>query len=166
MSIKRDTLVGFLITIFSLLLIFYLIPNYIDSPSSVRKIVLSPVFWPVVIGWLMLIIGAGIIVAQYLNRNSRELIENTNIYDDMPSKSYGRVIIFTVFMIVYYLLIPVIGMVWSSCLAFIVFSILIAGTEHRKTAVIVGLLLPLALYVFFNHVAGVNIPQTELLRLP
>jgi len=166
MSIKRDTLVGYSITIFSLLLIFYFIPNYIDSPASVRKIVLSPVFWPTVIGWLMFIIGVGVLISQYLNRNSEDLSENKVNYDDKPSKTYGRLLMFAVFMVVYYLLIPVIGMVWISCIAFIVFSIFLCGTEHRKTAIIVGLLLPLALYVFFYHVAGVNIPQTDLLRLP
>lgn len=166
MSIKRDTLVGCLIIIFSLLLIFYLIPNYIDSPTFVRTIVLSPVFWPTVIGWLMLIIGVGIVIAQFLNRKSIEVTESTRSYDDKPSKSYDRVIGFAVFMFVYYLLIPVIGMVWSSCLAFIIFSMVISGTEHRKTAIIVGILLPLFLYGFFTHIAGVNIPQTELMRLP
>lgn len=166
MSIKRDTLVGFLITIFSLLLVFYFIPVFVDSPTSVRKIVLSPVFWPTIIGWLMFIIGVGILTSQYLNRNSKDLTESTTSYDDKPSKSYGKLLMFAVFMVAYYLLIPAIGMVWSSCIAFIVFSIVISGTEHRKTAIIVGLLLPLALYVFFYHVAGVNIPQTDLLRLP
>lgn len=166
MSIKRDTLVGFLITIFSLLLIFYFIPNYIDSPAFVRKVVLSPVFWPTIIGWLMLIIGVGILISQYLNRNPEVLTKIKASYDDKPSKSYGKLLVFVIFMIAYYLLIPVIGMVWSSCIAFIIFSIFISGTEHRKTAIIVGLILPLALYVFFYHVAGVNIPQSDLMRLP
>lgn len=166
MSIKRDTLVGYLVTIFSLTLIFYLIPNFIDSPTFVKKIVLSPVFWPTVIGWLMLVIGVGIVITQHLSRGDIKLTEDKDSYDDEPNKSYSRVISFAVFMIVYYLLIPVIGMVWSSCLAFIIFSMVISETEHRKTAVIVGILLPLALYMFFNHVAGVNIPQTELMRLP
>jgi len=166
MSIKRDTLVGFLITIFSLLLVFYFIPNYIDSPTFVRKIVLSPVFWPTIIGWLMFIIGIGILISQYLNRKSKDLTEKKVSYDDKPSKTYDRLLMFAVFMIAYYLLIPVIGMVWSSCIAFIIFSIFISGTEHRKTAVIVGFLLPLALYVFFYHVAGVHIPHTDLMRLP
>ena len=161
-SIKRDCLVGLLVFLLSLSLIFYFIPQYIDTPRSVRSVVLSPVFWPTVIAWMMLLIGLGILIAQYWERRP-DVLETD--YDE-PKESYGRVFVFSAFLAGYYLLLPVLGMVWSSSLAFIVFSIFISGTEYRKTAVIVGILLPLALYVFFYHVAGVNIPQNDFMRLP
>lgn len=161
-NIKRDGWVGVFASLLALSLIFYLIPQYVDSPGSVRNIVLSPVFWPTIIAWLMLLIGGGILVAQYLDKGTAEPDDN---YDESRA-SYSRVVMFAVFLAGYYLLLPVLGMVWSSSLAFIVFSICISGTEYRKTALVMGVLLPVALYAFFYHVAGVSIPQNDFLRLP
>ena len=36
----------------ALFLIFYAIPNWVSSPSNVRNIVLSPLFWPYILGGL------------------------------------------------------------------------------------------------------------------
>lgn len=160
-NIKRDAYIGGFAICMALALLIYLIPEYVAKPQAVRNIVLSPVFWPTVIAWMMLVVGGGILASQYLDRNREE--ESSCPKTAIVSV---RVVMFFVFLAAYYLLIPVLGMVWSSSLAFIVFSIVICGTEYRKTAVIMGLLLPISLYVFFYHVAGVNIPQNELLRLP
>lgn len=162
MTIRKDALVGIGIVLLSLFLVVYFIPQYVDSPRSVRNIVLSPVFWPTVIAWMMLFIGILILIFHFLSKEPAKDESNNG----EPIGSYLRILLFSVFLAGYYLLLPVIGMVWSSSLAFIVFSIFISGTAYRKTAIICGLLLPLALYAFFYHIAGVNIPQSELLRLP
>lgn len=161
-NIKRDWLVGLLVFVFSLSLLLYFIPQYVDSPRTVRDVVLSPVFWPTVIAWIMLIIGVGMLIVQYLERGNK-VAEDEH---EKQKESCTRLLMFSAFLAGYYLLLPVLGMIWTSSLAFIVFSIFISGTEYRKTAVSVGILLPLALYVFFYHVAGVNIPQSDFMRLP
>lgn len=161
-NIKRDWLVGGFAFVLALSLIFYLIPQYVDSPRAVRNVVLSPVFWPTIIAWLMLLIGGGILVTQYLEKKSPGQEDR---YDDNKS-CFSRVILFAVFLAGYYLMLPVLGMVWSSSAAFIIFSICISGTEHRKTAIVIGILLPVTLYAFFNHVAGVSVPQSDFMRLP
>lgn len=161
-NIRRDGYIGVFAICLAMALLLYLIPEYVAKPQAVRNIVLSPVFWPTVIAWMMLLVGGGILASQYLDRNSEQ--EESSC--PKTASVSVRVVMFFVFLAAYYLLIPVLGMVWSSSLAFIVFSIVICGTEYRKTAVIMGLLLPISLYVFFYHVAGVNIPQNELLRLP
>jgi hypothetical protein len=161
-STRRDFWVGAGVVFLSLVLIIYFIPQFVVAPKYVRNVVLSPVFWPSVISWMMLFIGGGILVSQYLERGC----VSSKTEPDAAKGAYVRILVFGLFLIVYYILMPVLGMVLSSTLAFIVFSIFMAGTKHRKTAVIVGVLLPLALYAFFYHVAGVNIPQGELMRLP
>lgn len=161
-NIKRDWLVGLLVFVFSLSLLLYFIPQYVDSPRTVRDVVLSPVFWPTVIAWIMLVIGVGMLIVQYLERGNK-VAEDEH---EKQKESCTRLLMFSAFLAGYYLLLPVLGMIWTSSLAFIVFSIFISGTEYRKTAVSVGILLPLALYVFFYHVAGVNIPQSDFMRLP
>lgn len=161
-NIRRDGCIGIFAMLMALTLLLYLIPEYVARPQAVRSIVLSPVFWPTVIAWMMLLVGGGIMVSQHLDRDSEKNVTSC------PKTAIVsvRVIMFFVFLAAYYLLIPALGMVWSSSLAFIVFSIVICGTEYRKTAIVMGLLLPISLYAFFYHVAGVNIPQNEMLRLP
>ncbi|MBE9197265.1 tripartite tricarboxylate transporter TctB family protein [Synechocystis sp. LEGE 06083] len=162
MTIRKDFLVGVLVVLFSLFLVVYFIPQFVDSPRAVRSIVLSPVFWPTIIAWMMFFIGVLVLLFGFFSKDAA-----TDEPDDRETVgSYVRILIFGAFLGGYYLLLPIIGMVWSSSLAFIVFSIFISGTAYRKTAIICGFLLPLALYVFFYHIAGVNIPQSELLRLP
>ncbi len=71
----------------------------------------------------------------------------------------------TVILVVYLAAVPWIGLVWASIPAFIAVAFLIQ-TRHPKTAVIAAILVPLVLYAFFAHVAGVAVPQGEFVRLP
>ena len=61
--------------------------------------------------------------------------------------------------------IPLFGMVWVSIAGFAMLSVLVR-TSHPVASAIVAILLPLVLYAFFAHVAGVAIPQGEYLTLP
>ena len=60
---------------------------------------------------------------------------------------------------------PWLGMVWTSMLAFVALAFLVK-TRHPATAFICAIVVPLVLYAFFAHVASVAIPQGELVRLP
>ena len=48
---------------------------------------------------------------------------------------------------------------------FFVFALLVR-TSHPKTALVAAVAVPLVLYLFFAHVAGVAIPQGDFVRLP
>lgn len=149
--------------LFGLLLILFLIPGAIVSPRSVSIAVLDPAFWPKVVSWVLLIIG----VCMLLNITFWKKLES----QDEPSawiscKNVFRLSVLAVFLSGYYLSLPYLGMVWGSSLAYILLSIAFCKTGYRFAAVVVGLFLPAALYAFFYHVAGVDIPQSEFARLP
>ncbi|MGA0808991.1 MAG: hypothetical protein ACO3PI_08080, partial [Burkholderiaceae bacterium] len=57
------------------------------------------------------------------------------------------------------------GMVLASILMLLV-SFYLLGEKRIGLVLSVSILLPLVLYTFFLHVAGVSIPQGELIRLP
>ena len=74
-------------------------------------------------------------------------------------------IIVMAIMIVTMLLLPLLGMVWTSMAVFVATAFLMR-TRHPLTAMACAILVPLVLYAFFAHVAGVAIPQGEFVRLP
>jgi len=63
------------------------------------------------------------------------------------------------------LVMPSLGLVWTMMLVFSSSAFLV-GTTYTKTAIICSIVLPLILYLFFAHVAGVAIPQGDYVRLP
>ena len=92
-------------------------------------------------------------------------------FGEPPSRAaaVGRVLALAALMLAMLWLLPRLGMVWTSMLAFAALAFLVA-TPHRRTALLCAALVPLALYAFFAHVAGIAIPQGDVaadyVRLP
>ncbi|WP_297776937.1 tripartite tricarboxylate transporter TctB family protein [uncultured Roseovarius sp.] len=145
-----------------LFLILYAIPYWISAPSNIRNIVLSPRFWPYAIAGLTGLVGLGMLFA---NRKPDE--DDTPVNDPIEDPGAGliRLAGMAVLMAVTFWLLPRIGMVWAAMLAFAALAFLVR-TRHPKTALICALVVPLLLYGFFAHVAGVAIPQGDYVRLP
>lgn len=135
------------------------IPTWVSSPSNVRNIILSPVFWPYTLSALTILIGLGLTVTGFYS--SEDLSQEAA---EVPG-GYGRLAIMAVVMVIYMFGLPRIGMVWTSMLAFAATAFLVR-TSHPKTALICAVCVPLLLYAFFAHVASVAIPQGDFVRLP
>lgn len=60
---------------------------------------------------------------------------------------------------------PRLGMVWTAMVVFMATALLFK-TRHPWVAVISAIVIPLLLYAFFAHVAGISIPQGNFVRLP
>jgi hypothetical protein len=163
--LKNSYFISGLVTLLlSLLLLFVAIPFGITSPSNISKIVLSPVFWPQVLSILLGITG----VALMASANDDNV--NNNIDDDEHLKvstagGFKRLFLMGILMGAYIVAIPKLGLVWTSMIAFVALSVLIKSS-HPRTAIIAAVIIPLVLYLFFAHVAGMSIPQGEFLRLP
>ena len=144
------------------LLAFVLIPAWVSSPSNVRNVVLSPLFWPYVLAALTGLTGLGLVLtAQALPDDGAP----TNAPIDDPGAGAVRLAIMAAIMIAAMALIPRIGMVWTAMLVFAAAAFTVK-TRHPRVALVTAVALPLALYAFFAHVAGVAIPQGVLVRLP
>lgn len=160
---NKEFSIGAGVVFLSLMLIYYIVPVAVVSPSNVRMIVLDPAFWPNVISWMMLLIGMFMMAASLLKKQKAESSENKNLFS---YKKELPLLLLVLFFSGYYILLPDLGMVWGSSLAYILLSVFICKTRHRLSAVLVGILLPIVLYAFFYYVAGVSIPQSEMVRLP
>lgn len=145
--------------IVSALLAFIAIPTWVSSPSNVSNVVLSPTFWPYILSALLAVVGLGLILS------SRRSDENAQPPDAAGALPWLRLMALAMIMAVTMVGLNVLGMVWTSMLAFVA-TALMFRTRYPFVAVICAVLVPLVLYAFFAHVAGVAIPQGQLVRLP
>lgn len=145
-------------------LALYAIPTYVFSPSNVRNIVLSPAFWPYVLAGLTGIVGLGLIATAYLSDLSG-LDSEAEIDYSNGSAPWVRLAALAGIMVLVMLGLPRLGMVWTAMLAFLACAYLFK-TRHPIAAVVCAVVVPLLLYAFFAHVAGVAIPQGNFVRLP
>ena len=157
---------GFVALLLSLLLIFVAIPFGITSPSNISKIVLSPVFWPQVLSVLLGITGIALMVSA--NGAKVNGVDDNDDNEDLKESTAGgfkRLFLMGILMSAYVTAIPKLGLVWTSMIAFVALSVLIKSSRPL-TAIITAIVIPLILYLFFAHIAGMSIPQGEFLRLP
>ena len=142
-------------------LIFVGIPGWVSSPSNVQNIVLAPTFWPYVLSAMTGLIGLGLILAGRRTGGASfdEEVEETD------GLGWPRLVALALIMALTMYALPRLGMVWTTMLVFAATAFLFR-TRHRVTALICAVLIPLALYAFFAHVAGVGIPQGNFVRLP
>ncbi|RXV64798.1 hypothetical protein C6W92_07045 [Roseovarius sp. A46] len=145
----------------AIFLVTYATPNWVSTPSNVRNIVLSPLFWPYILGGLTGLIGLGLALSGWRSDPGEPV--NDPIPD--PGAGAARLVGFAALMAVTFWAMPHLGMVWTSMLAFLALAFLVK-TRHPAAAVICAVAVPLILYAFFAHVASVAIPQGELVRLP
>ena len=145
----------------ALFLIFVGIPNAVSSPSNVRNIVLNPTFWPYVLSAFTGLIGLGLLADGWRQKKTEkvEADTDTNTYGWFRLGALIAIMIITLFAL------PRLGMVWTTMLVFLATAFLFR-TRHPLTALLCAVLIPLALYLFFAHVAGVGIPQGNYIRLP
>ncbi len=146
----------------SAFLILYGIPGWVSAPSNVSNVILSPLFWPYVLAGLTGVIGLALLWTG-ARQKGQEGPLNDPIAD--PGRGYLRLAVMGAIMLAIVPLLSWLGMVWTSMLAFIATAALVR-TRHPITAAVCAVLVPLLLYIFFAHVAGVAIPQGEFVRLP
>lgn len=79
--------------------------------------------------------------------------------------SWVRLIVLAGIMALTMFALPRLGMVWTAMIVFIATAFLFK-TRHPLIAIVCAIVIPLFLYLFFAHVAGVAIPQGEFVRLP
>jgi len=156
---NSDFVTGLVTLMLSLFLYFVAIPFGVTSPSNVNNIVLSPVFWPQVLSALLGLTGIGLMFS------ARNAVKDDVTEFVATEGSYKRIALLAILMIAYIAAIPKLGLVWTSMIAFVALAVLIKSA-HPITAVITGIIIPLVLYLFFAHVAGMAIPQGDFVRLP
>lgn len=154
--------IGLTTVALALLLLFVVIPFGIVTPKSVNSIFLSPTFWPYILGLCLTMVGAALALQAWLTPEENVGREDLEQFD---RPAILRLAGFFAIIVLYYLLIPALGMVWSSSLAF-AGVVLVTNARSKVLGIICAVALPVLLFAFFYHVAAVPIPQGTFLRLP
>ena len=162
LSRRDELLVGVMVAALAALILWWLIPAYVAIPRRVPLKALSPAFWPNVIGWVMLL--CGVILAL---RAAFAPPPPDAIADDLrvSRPEALRLLALSVLLVGAFFGLRTLGMVWTSMIVFVVL-VWLTGSKNRVLGVIVAVVLPLVLYFFFTKVAGVAIPQGQIVRLP
>lgn len=146
----------------SVLFIFIAIPAFVSAPSNVRNIVLSPLFWPYALAGLTGLTGLGLLAT---GLRAPKLASKAASDFEATKAAYLRLFGAATIMLVTVFTMPRLGLVWTAMLVFVATAFLVR-TSHPITALVCAIIIPLVLYAFFAHVAGVAIPQGNFVRLP
>ncbi len=163
MLARRDEIiVGIVILCFGVLLLTVLIPNYVEVPRRVRLLALAPYFWPNIIGALLVLCGGLLAVRAYFAPPTPpEQTESLAISQPEALRLAGTLLLLVATLFA----LPRLGMVWTTMITFVA-MVLLTGGKRLVWAIVVAVLLPLVLYIFFYKIAGVAIPQGRFVRLP
>ncbi|UWR24315.1 tripartite tricarboxylate transporter TctB family protein [Sulfitobacter sp. S190] len=145
----------------SLVLVLLGIPRWVSSPSNVSNIVLAPTFWPYILAILTGLAGLGLILAS----RAAPIAVDDEEHAGSDGNHWTRLAILAVIMVATMYALPRLGMVWTTMVIF-AFTAFLFRTRHPVAALVCAVIIPLALYAFFAHVAGVAIPQGNFVRLP
>ena len=166
---KIDVLLGLGAVVFAAVLAWVAIPRWVSTPSNVGNVVLSPLFWPYILAGVAGLTGAALAVTSLRRRSDSATTiapEPPPVTDNQTGfGAYLRLLIMAVILVAAMYAMPRLGMVWTSMLVFLSTALLVK-TRHPRLAIICAVVLPLLLYAFFAHVAGVAIPQGDFVRLP
>lgn len=156
-----NTRLGLIALLVAGFLAFIAIPNWVSSPSNVRNIVLSPTFWPYILSGILALTGLGLLVTKNRPDRSDPIDED----EGRGTAPWLRLAGLAVIMVLTMYALPRLGMVWTCMLAFAACAFMFR-TRYPVTALVCAVVIPLVLYAFFAHVAGVAVPQGEIVRLP
>lgn len=162
---ERISWLGLGFVAFGLFVLLAAIPYAVTSPSNVPKLVLAPTFWPTIVAWMIIGLGALLTLLRLVGATSSEATDADDDAGPGDAAAWLRLAGAVGVMIALVYVTPVLGMVWTAMLAFVGLSVLARSSRPVMSAV-VAILLPLALYGFFAHIAGVAVPQGEFVQLP
>lgn len=156
---------GIFMSLFALFLVLFAIPTFVFAPSNVGNIILSPLFWPYVLAGLAGVIGLGLLASAFKPGADVPYEYEEDTPHPEGSAPWLRLAALGAIMVLVMFGLPRLGMVWTAMLAFAACAFLFR-TRHPIAALVCAVVVPLLLYAFFAHVAGVAIPQGNFVRLP
>lgn len=163
-TLRNDIFIGLFLVLIALLGLFVIIPNGVMSPGDVDIAALSPDFWPNIIMGGLAFAGATILLRGLIHQSQgkRPLLACPKRPGADPAADAGymallRVILCIAGMFLYYWSIQHIGIIVSSSLAIIAFTLL-GGERRYGLQLAIAILLPLGLYYFFTYAANIPLP--------
>ena len=167
---KRDIWIGGATIALAFAGWFVIIPLGVDVPKSVKILALSPDFWPRIVMVILAVSGVVVLVQGLLEVRGRgdEQPHPENTHDPVPSENEDvvhfetkvqaiRVVGAFVGLFAFYFLSPILGVV-GGCGILVFVATRILGVVSNVKSLLLAVLLPIFLYLFFSKVAHIPIP--------
>jgi len=153
---KLDLIAGLLLTCIAGLVIWVAIPYGIQEPKKVKFAALSPSYYPRLVGYCLLAFGLILLATRWFSTQI-----NVGTSSNLRPRWLFILIAIVATLTAYYIALEPLGFVLSSAIA--VFTLLLLAGERSVLALLaIPLLLPIALHLFFTHVANIPIPSGVL----
>lgn len=148
---------------FSILLITVVIPFQINVPDELKGSYLSPASAPMAYSSFLGIMGIIFLVSTVLEKRLQISKDSeTNISSDEDKNENKKSLLITLKLwlvfFIFVILLQYIGILFSSIL-FMSFITFYFGNNYRKLTIIISVVIPLAIYLFFYYVAEISLPQ-------
>ncbi len=167
---KRDIWIGCATIALAFAGWFVIIPLGVDVPKSVKILALSPDFWPRIVMIILAVSGVVVLVQGLLEVRGRgdENPHPENTHNPVPSENEDvvhfetnvqaiRVVGAFAGLFAFYFLSPILG-VAGGCGILVFVATRILGVVSNVKSLLLAVLLPIFLYIFFIKVAHIPIP--------
>lgn len=146
-----DVVAGVVLLGFSLLLLLYLVPNYIGQPPIMQNPMMSPRWLPTIVGWLLLVFSVLMIIQGVLVADDAE--DNGRSFERGP---WLRFALMALSLIVYAGLFEMLGAVICGILATLI--LFIAHPVRTWWIYSLSIVFPVGVTLLFTEVMNVPLP--------
>lgn len=146
-----DVITGVVLLLISLVLAFYLVPNYIGETPILQNPMMSPRWLPNIVSWLILafsvlLIIQGVLVSSNAENDERKIVKGP----------YRRFIIMLIAFLVYVLLFETLGAILTGILATVL--LFLAHPVRVWWAYGFALVFPVGVTLLFVNVMNIPLP--------
>lgn len=152
---RKTQKMGVVVFLFTMVTMFYLIPNQIMVPSTVKAFYMSPAFFPRMLTVILAVLALTLVFWPRFSEQGKgeEKDEETETKID-----YKKVIICSLILFIYaFALIHLLGFITATIMVLAVLM-LYAGNRNYRSIILVSILTPLILVLFFSKFVYVPFP--------
>ena len=150
-----DLISGIVLLGFAIVLVFYLVPNYINEPPILQNPMMSPRWLPTIIGWLILLFSVLLILQAFLVEQRAEEDERA-----IEKGSTRRFVLMVLSLVIYVALFEAMGAVFCGILATLV--LFVAHPVRTWWVYSLAFLFPIIVTLLFVEVMNVPLPIMPL----
>lgn len=150
-----DLITGIVLLGFAMVLVFYLVPNYINEPPILQNPMMSPRWLPTIIGWLILLFSILLILQACIVEQRAEEDERA-----IEKGSTRRFVLMVLSLVIYVALFEAMGAVFCGILATLV--LFVAHPVRTWWVYSLAFLFPIIVTLLFVEVMNVPLPIMPL----
>lgn len=151
---QTSLLAGALFIVTALLLLLWLIPHGVDAPRKVKFAALHPAYYPRIVACVLLLIGIATTLTAFKKGAD---IQHSEAQITTTVRRTIVLLVLAILATVAFFMLPILGFPLTTGSLLLV-AMPLAGERRWLIVLLVAVLLPTLLYLFFTKVANIPIP--------